>query len=94
MRKKKIPLRNVNATQCDTCIFRPGQTVITPERLFEIQEYLLRGTNHICHQTEKICRGGRDFQLTIFSRMGWITDATDAALYAAMDQIPAQRSPS
>lgn len=77
----KIKVEKVNLSQCKTCIFRDGQDIISPERLVEIQKYLIKGTNHICHTTNKICRGGRDYQLQIFHRMGLIKDPTDKSLY-------------
>lgn len=76
-----IDLRNCNAKMCKTCIFQPQQKVVTPGRLTEIQLYLIKGTNHICHTTNKICRGARNFQLQVFFRMGLISSETDEALY-------------
>ena len=62
---------------------------LRPGRLAEIQSYLLRGTPHVCHHHERgrvklACRGGRDFQLTIWARLGIIAEATDGALASAM----------
>ncbi len=73
--------------QCRTCIFREdgNQVVLRPDRLADIQAYLVRGVTHTCH-TDKVraCRGGREFQLTIWYRMGLIAEPTDAALASAM----------
>lgn len=77
----------MNKNQCKTCVFHDDQEVITPERLAEIQQYLIKGTNHICHTTNKICRGGRDYQLQIFYRMGFISEPTDGAIYKKIKNI-------
>ena len=85
---------------CKSCIFREdGKAVeLRPGRLDEIRAYLLTGTTHYCHQPamtgsdkEIACRGGRDYQLTIWSRMGIIAGPTDAALAAAMAAMPERR---
>lgn len=79
----------VMPAQCKSCIFRHdgNQTQLAPGRLVEIQEYLMHGTPHICHtpqiqgsKMEFACRGGRDFQLQIWHRMGIISAPTDQAL--------------
>ena len=74
--------------QCKTCIFRPENPMrLRPGRLAEIQKCLINGTSHRCHtpkRGKRACRGGRDFQLMVWSRMGVIADATDEALEAAM----------
>lgn len=58
------------------------------ERLAEIQAYLLTGKTHLCHTDEsRACRGGRDFQLQCWARMGLISEATDEALERAMSEI-------
>lgn len=84
------------SVQCATCIFgdRPA---VGPERLAEIQTYLITGKTHLCHhadieQADKAarkrvkmaCRGARDWQLQIWHRMGILPEPTDAALAAAM----------
>jgi hypothetical protein len=81
---------------CRTCIFRRdgNQVDLRPGRHAEIQAYLARGTPHVCHTPadgqprgtadDYSCRGGRDFQLTLWYRMGLISAPTDAALEAAM----------
>lgn len=78
----------VRKTQCSTCVFRPesdGGISLAPGRREEISMMLLSGTNQICHKGNKsICRGGRDFQLQCWSRMGIIAEPTDAALAEAM----------
>ncbi len=75
---------------CETCIFREdgNQVRLRPGRLQEIQCYLIQGTPHLCHTPqgtqEFACRGGRDFQLLIWSRLGIIPEATDEALAERM----------
>lgn len=85
-------LRNPpRSVQCETCIFRPeSEKLLRPGRLAEIQAYLLRGVTHICHhglarkKKRYACRGGRDFQLTIWHRLGIIAEPTDESLALAM----------
>jgi hypothetical protein len=89
----KLPVRQ---TMCRTCIFRRdgNQVDLRPGRLDEIQAYLVKGTPHVCHTPasgtprgsagDYHCRGGRDWQLTMWYRMGLISAATDEALEEAM----------
>lgn len=71
--------------QCKTCIFRPGDSMITPRRLVEIQTYLIGGNAHLCHTDgARACRGGRHYQLVIWHRLHMIAEPTDAALAEAM----------
>lgn len=81
--------------QCATCIFHEdgNQVALRPGRLAEIQAYLIRGTNHVCHTDDRrACRGGRDYQLTIWHRMGMIPAPTDAALDAAMAEAQSEEA--
>lgn len=74
-------------SQCETCIFRTDgrQVRLRPGRFAEIELYLLDGRTHLCHHGNNLaCRGGREFQLTIWARLGIIPEPTDAALDAAM----------
>ncbi len=74
--------------KCKTCVFHPGAEVVSPARLVEIQDYLIKGTNHLCHTDDNtVCRGGREYQLMIWSRLGIIAEPTDAALASAMKQM-------
>jgi hypothetical protein len=90
-KSKRIP---VMPEQCKTCIFRHdgNQVEIRPERLADIQAYLLKGVPHLCHTPQikggpdRACRGGRDFQLQCWQRMGMIGEATDASLNQAMSE--------
>lgn len=65
---------------------------LRPGRLDEIKSYLISGTNHLCHTPHKgrrnalACRGGRDFQLQCWHRMGVLDDPTDASLAAKMKE--------
>lgn len=81
----------VRRSKCKTCVFRPekdGGVELSPERRIEIQEYLLKGVNQLCHHdnNETICRGGREFQLQCWHRMGILKEPTDAALREAMGE--------
>lgn len=82
--------------QCKTCIFRQDgeQLSLAPGRLAEIQSYLIEGTPHRCHTVDaKVCRGGRDYQLTCWHRMGLIPEPTDAALANTMSQMGLEPPP-
>lgn len=79
----------VRKTMCETCVFRPeadGGIELAPTRRVEIQEYLLRGVNQLCHHDENrtVCRGGRDYQLQCWHRIGLLAEPTDEALREAM----------
>lgn len=81
----------IRRSKCKSCVFRPekdGGIELTPSRRIEIQAYLLQGVNQLCHHDEDktICRGGREFQLQCWHRMGIIEEPTDAALREAMEQ--------
>jgi len=95
----KILKHPVAAEQCASCIFRTdgNQVELRAGRLDKIREYLLRGKPHRCHgpatkghQSKLACRGGRDYQLQLWSRMGWIEDATDEALEKRMRELESQ----
>lgn len=78
-------------SMCPTCVFRDekdGGIELSSERREEIKAYLVSGTNQICHHdnNKSICRGGRNFQLQMWSRMKIIREPTDEALRDAMNQ--------
>jgi len=96
------PLRPVTAVQCPTCPFRDdGWTHL---RDFLIQRALNEGTP-ICHSTgpravkrtgrrwtkARLCRGARNFQLTVFYAWGILDAPTDEAWQRAWE---AQTTPS
>ena len=79
-----------NEKQCKTCPFKQeNYSMLSGGRWEEIYGYLLKGVNHLCHSTNDttVCRGGRDWQLTIFHRMGFIREATDTALEMEMKRV-------
>lgn len=88
-RRKNAPPQDV---QCATCIFRHdgNQVELEPGVMEGILKYLLEGRGHLCHSakrgkdTERTCRGGRNFQLEIWHRLGHIKAPTDEALKEAM----------
>lgn len=95
--KKETPVRG---EQCPTCIFRPENPMhLRPGRLAEIMDYLLKGVTHICHhglgsKKKRIaCRGGRNFQLTIWHRLGYIAEPTDEALASARSELARETAP-
>ena len=77
-----MPITEANKKKCKSCIFREDDQAIklSPGRKAEIQTYLLEGTNHVCHQTDKTCRGGREFQAEMWYRLGLLKEPTVACL--------------
>lgn len=77
--------------QCQNCPFRsdPQRLALSCEKMLEIYSYLLRGTNHLCHNdlsSKTICTGGRRWQLKMWHSMGIISAPTNVALAKAMKQ--------
>jgi hypothetical protein len=74
--------------QCKTCPFRrENQNILHPKRWAEIYSYLLQGTQHVCHSTNRhVCRGARDWQLNVWYSTGIIDEPTDASLHEAMTE--------
>lgn len=95
-----MPSKPVMNKQCKSCIFRHdgNQVRLSSERMAEISSYLVKGTQHICHTPQAgskdnlICRGGRDFQLQVFHRLGVIAEPTDESLSEAMQAVGMDRS--
>lgn len=78
---------HVMERMCATCPFRDQGWVEVRDLL---TKRALREATPICHSTgralskkrlgpSRLCRGARDFQLTVFYRMGFIEAATDEA---------------
>lgn len=87
----------VRKAKCKTCPFRAGGWTHVRELL---EQRALTEGSPICHSTGKalvrhggkrlkahICRGARDFQLTIFHRLGVIEKPTDEAWQKRLDEI-------
>ena len=83
----------VQPIMCGSCIFRQDgkQAELSPGRLDAIRAYLIEATPHECHYPQThgqnkhiVCRGGRDYQLMIWHRMGLIAAPTDEALHEKM----------
>lgn len=73
--------------QCKSCPFLPDGLPINSNEMSRIQQYLIEGTNHLCHSdctSKTICKGGRQWQLEIWYRMGRIQAPTHEALVKAM----------
>jgi hypothetical protein len=85
-RKRQKPVR---ATRCDTCVTKPqaeGGIELRPGVREDIQAAAITGVCQECHGDDNrtLCRGIRDYQLTIWARLGWIAEPTDEALAAAV----------
>lgn len=89
----------VNAGKCRTCPFGEGKAAWKHVRPL-LEERALKEASPICHSTgpdaltkkgkqpvAHVCRGARDFQLTIFWRLGWIAAPTDAAWQTKVDAM-------
>jgi len=96
--KPDSPLKHPTAPEmCASCIFRTDgkQVELRPGALEEIQTYLLQGVPHRCHtpaingneEIQLACRGGRDYQLQCWYRMGFVAEPTDEALEARMKEL-------
>lgn len=75
--------------QCANCPFRDdGNSLkLISDIMANIQIYLIEGQNHLCHNDRSnntICYGGREYQLTIWYRMGLIAAPTNEALAKKM----------
>ena len=69
----------VNKKRCKTCPFNDEDNGYMPS-VERIKTTCLTESSHICHSTNStICRGARDYQLTIFYRLGVIENPTDEA---------------
>jgi hypothetical protein len=74
----------VMLAQCKTCPFRERGPM---ELRARIEARILSGVNQTCHSTglargkrdTHLCRGARDFALTLFHRLGFLSEPTDAA---------------
>lgn len=77
----------INLIECRSCPFRKGGLNLGITKMNEIVGYLIGGENHLCHSdrtNHTICRGGRDYQLEIWHRVGMIDHPTDDALSNAL----------
>jgi len=86
------PGTKVNETQCATCPFREdGKGLdLGAAKMSEITAYLIKGQNHFCHSDSRnrtICRGGRNYQLSVWHRLGLISEPTDEAVRQAMTDV-------
>jgi len=81
------PHTKVRLVQCSFCPFRRNIGLkLGVQKMGEIQTYLIQGINHFCHSDRTnltICRGGRNYQLNIWHRLGFIEKPTDDALHSA-----------
>jgi hypothetical protein len=95
---KKLNVKNwpVMDQCCPTCPFR---TMNDPLLVAEIQRRVLTEGSQVCHHPRlhggkqtHLCRGARDFQLIIFSRLGVIENATDEAWKKAQQTKTKERT--
>jgi len=69
---------NCNKTHCKSCIFHPDfdkRINLEENRINEIKKYLSEfQSSHICHNTNKTCYGGLQFQANILFAMNIIEE--------------------
>ncbi len=73
---------DVNKTFCKTCPFAPKGDEVLAET---VKGRIGLGKSQYCHGTDNrtLCRGARNWQLTILFRLGYIEAETDEAFEAA-----------
>jgi hypothetical protein len=72
----------VMRAQCASCPFRVDERGRHPDLQLvgRIQMQVITRASQICHEVEGyLCRGGRDYQLMIFHRLGVLVEPTDEA---------------
>lgn len=91
MARRNVAHMPVMAVQCKTCPFRRPPSDSLRQRV----EGRLLAVSQTCHSTgvsrgkrdTHLCRGARDFQLTILCRMGLLAEPTDAAWSAKVKEL-------
>lgn len=85
MSKEKLLMHKA---MCKDCPFREdGHAIAYGDYMLDVYQNLLNMSNHACHNDpthQTVCRGGRDWQLTIAARTGIIEAPTHDALAKAM----------
>lgn len=73
----------VMLSSCASCPFRNDGSI---EVRNAVMERISLSASQICHHPRAsgrsethLCRGARDWQLTLMVRLGWLLEATDAA---------------
>jgi hypothetical protein len=79
----------LNHQNCKSCPFIKSADALelSSEKWAEIYHYLLGGMNHFCHSdrsNKTVCKGGRDWQLQQWYRIGIISEPTNEALVSEM----------
>lgn len=83
--------------QCATCPFRTDSTGRHPDPMLvhRIQQQCLTEASQICHHPRlmgkpetHLCRGARDFQNTIFYRLGILESPSDLAWNEKANSTP------
>ena len=79
---------------CGTCVLHPDLTKrisLNDGRLEEIMNDAVKGINQICHCAKEgentICRGVRDYTITMRHRLGVIDEPTEECLLETMEQV-------
>ncbi len=70
-------LLNINNSKCKSCMFGKTPIQLSEKRLAEINGYLKDlSSSHICHTTNKTCRGGAEVQAQEMFDRGIIPEPT------------------
>ena len=79
--QNRLSPENCNKVMGKSCMFGKTPSQLSEERLSEIKGYLERGeSSHICHTTNKTCRGALQFQAEVFHGKGMIPEPTADSL--------------
>lgn len=70
-------LLNINKVKCKSCMFGETPIQLSGKRLTEINGYLKDlSSSHVCHVTNKTCRGGAEVQAKEMFDRGIIPEPT------------------
>ncbi len=93
---------DVMEAMCSTCPWREDNGVLheDPGTKNYLKSSVLNTSNQLCHSPAwqgkpetRICRGARNYQLTVFHGMGFLPEPTDQAWADKLSAIKAARKP-
>jgi len=95
-----ISKMEVMKARCLTCPFgNKGERDRSPHTADKVRARVITSASQICHHPRlsgkkqtHLCRGARDYQLTIFHRLGVITEPTDVAWKQQQNSLLNKRS--
>jgi hypothetical protein len=90
MNRKDLRTYPVQDKPCRSCPFAGSEPVrLLPERYQQILSNLVNSQQHLCHSVDNkaICRGGREIQLRWLCSIGALSEPTDEAFDAAINEV-------